>query len=288
MAIPIKTSINGDAGFLNGPLNKLWRAKILLNRKTSKMSKDSKGATDKQPNPKSKTTKFTEELHKTDRDYIEATGREYAEKGTPLFPENELNPQKITNNIIIINPNVTPPISLVIQGKPLEVRVTPETTWASVKSMGRNNPFMVYTGGEDTLEFEISWFSISKDRRDVIDNCRILESWSKADGYKTSPPTLMISWGNSNLFQDDNWILYSAPYVLSNFQNSCRQTSQTTDEGIGIRRLTKGFSDLGLYPNVATQTLTFKKVTSKNLTHLDIQKPDNQVMLGRNSIRYTL
>lgn len=268
MAIPIKTHISGDTGLINGPLNKLWGAKILLNRTISPHSKVSKGTSDPIPNPKIKTTKFTENLQAVERDRIEALVKKQVMEGTPLYKADELNPQNISNNIIIINPNTSPPQSLVIQGKPQELKVNPESSWATVKSMGRNNPFMMYTGGEDTLEFDISWYAMDPDRRDVIDKCRILESWSKADGYNSSPPALMISWGSSDLFQDDYWVLTNASYVLSNFQNACR---------LGTRRDTQGFMDLGLYPNVATQSLTFKKVTWDNTTHEIIQKPDNRV-----------
>ena len=55
------------------------------------------------------------------------------------------------NNIIIINDNVSPPISIVIQNRPNEVNINPQTNWVSIMSMGRNNPFMMYTGGEDTI-----------------------------------------------------------------------------------------------------------------------------------------
>ena len=63
------------------------------------------------------------------------------------------------NNIIIINDNVSPPISIVIQNRPNEVNINPQTNWVSIMSMGRNNPFMMYTGGEDTISFDISWYS---------------------------------------------------------------------------------------------------------------------------------
>lgn len=266
-----KTAITGSGGngIFNGPLNKLWRAKILLDRVTSGKSKDSKGRTDPMPNPKIKNTKFTETIQKNERERIKAVVAYQVSQGTPIFPATELDPQNIKNDIIIINPNTSPPISLVVQGMPSQLRVNPGSTWASVKSMGRNNPFMIYTGGEDTVEFDITWFALDPDRRDVIDKCRILESWSKANGYQSSPPALMISWGSSNLFEDDYFVLTSADYTLGNFQNACR---------LGTRRDTEGFMDLGLYPNVAEQHLVFKRVTWDNTTHEDIQKPDNRVI----------
>ena len=117
------------------------------------------------------------------------------------------------NNIIIINDNISPPVSIVIQNRPNEISVDTQTSWVAVKSMGRNNPFMVYTGGEDTISFDVSWYSSDpNNREDILTKCRLLESWSKANGYRQSPPTLKISWGSSGIFDNDLFILYSASY----------------------------------------------------------------------------
>lgn len=72
---------------------------------------------------------------------------------------NKLTSELIKNDIVIANLNVSPAVSLVIQNRPDRLRVEPNATWAAVKSMGRNNPFYFYTGGEDTITFDISWYS---------------------------------------------------------------------------------------------------------------------------------
>lgn len=177
------------------------------------------------------------------------------------------------NNIIIINDNVSPPVSIVIQNRPNEVTIDTQTNWVSVKSMGRNNPFMIYTGGEDTISFDISWYSSDpNNREDILTKCRLLESWSKANGYRQSPPILRISWGSSGIFDNDLFILYSASYKLNNFQDRYSGNILNTENSFS-RDINKSI-DLGLLPSIATQSLVFKKVTSKNLTHADICSPE--------------
>lgn len=176
------------------------------------------------------------------------------------------------NNIIIVNDNVSPAISIVIQNRPNEISVDTQTSWVSVKSMGRNNPFMVYTGGEDTISFDISWYSNDPlNREDVLTKCKLLESWSKANGYNQSPPVLRISWGTSGIFDNDLFILYSASYKLNNFQDRYSGNSIDTDE---FSRSVSKTINLGLLPSIATQSLVFKRVTNKNLTHNDICSPE--------------
>ena len=250
------THISGNSealGLLTGPLNKLWRAKILVNRKTSGMAQEEGYSTNRIKESPSEV----KVRRKSDREFIVNRGPAHIDK--PLKPETK---RTVKNEIIIINPNTTPPTSLYIQGKPSSIDVSSEATWAAVKSMGRNNPFMMYTGGEDTISIEISWFSVDSDRTDVINKCRLLESWAKADGYKSSPPNLYISWGSSNLFADDTFILTSANYELSNFQNAYRSSPRATANPT--------FVDLGALPNHATQKLVFKRVSSINRTHENI------------------
>lgn len=192
-----------------------------------------------------------------------------SKNGKTIFRRATLIPK---NNIIIINDNVSPPISIVIQNRPNEVNINPQTNWVSIMSMGRNNPFMMYTGGEDTISFDISWYSNDPmNREDVLIKCRLLESWSKANGYNQAPPVLRISWGTSGIFDNDLFILYSASYKLNNFQDRYSGSSINTD---GFSRSVTRTINLGLLPSIATQSLVFKKVTGKNLTHNDICSPE--------------
>lgn len=187
--------------------------------------------------------------------------------GAEFQKSNKDNPSIPKNEIIIFNLHTSPYSSLVIQNRPTEVQVSPSSSWVAVRSMGRNNPFYMYTGGEDTLSFEISWYvSDPSHIEEVIAKCRILESWSKADAYNQAPPTLKISWGNSNLFGNYDWILESCPYKLTHFQNAARDSIGRLDLSKSSGMASVGVIDKQLYPACATQTLTFKKVTFDNST----------------------
>lgn len=248
-------------------------------------------------------------------DYIDSTTR-----GVPtnflynIKKEQESLYPEIKNDIIIVNLDAR--MYLTIQNRPNELRIEPTSSWVSVKSMGRNNPFMIYTGSEDTISFETSWYSNDPSRyEDVVTKCKLLESWTKADGYISGPPLLQIIWGNSGLFQDDYFILYSAPYVLKNFNDKAvgewgmkeskmkLSTSLTPDwvpdppsSGLTLnagdtsflqkqvvnplnnnsdsqdfnKSITYNMKNKRLLPSVATQTLTFKRVTGNNYTHTQI------------------
>ena len=168
------------------------------------------------------------------------------------------------NYIYLVNLHTSPYTLLCIQNRPYEVQINPGSTWVSVKSMGRNNPFYMYTGGEDTLSFEVSWYTSDPNHpEEVIAKCRLLESWTKANGYLNAPPTLRILWGDSGLFDNFDFILESCPYRLTNFQNASRSS-------IGAIGDNNKIVDKKLYPACATQTLTFKKVIKDNTLHYNI------------------
>ena len=181
-------------------------------------------------------------------------------------PETSLKklepPSDIKNVISIVNLIDEPYSKVELQTYPREVEVNPDTTWSTVKTPGRNSPLFNFTGAEDTITLEVSWYSVQDTRRDVISKCRLLESWSKADGYNSSPPLLNIIWGDSGIFDNQQFILYSAKYNLSNFQNAYKDKASNV-------------INLKLLPNTATQTLVFKRVSGGNLLHSDIISPDN-------------
>lgn len=262
-----QTIVKGQSSSIfQGPLNKSWRALLLYNRANSNMPKSEplKGgkiddinhhvATWESTSLAQRNDPWTNAKRMSPKDkpdfWVEATMEDNSKKPTSSV---------ISNQIVIINKNSSPPISIILQNRPTSINVNPMSYWVSVKSMGRNNPFMIYTGGEDSIQLEVSWFvNDPNNREEVITKCRLLESWTKADGYKSAPPTLKILWGSSGIFDNDTFILESAPYKLDNFQNSYR----TNRNGTQI--------DLGLLPQCATQTLTFKRVTTNNLTHVEI------------------
>lgn len=268
------------------PLNKVWRALILINRANSPMAKaepDKLGKVYDDQNAhvaREGSYSLAQTQSEWYQNIIEAktagiTPDEVLKANSVDYTlANKFTSELIKNDIVIANLNVSPAISLVIQNRPDRLKVEPAATWAAVRSMGRNNPFYFYTGGEDTITFDISWYSVDADHRDdVVNKCRLLESWTRANGYSASPPTLRIQWGNSGLFEDDLFILAAAPYELTHFQNASRMMSRYDNDPDTGQRITNTVSqpyNLKLLPNCATQTLTFKRVTKNNRTWEEI------------------
>lgn len=226
------------AGVLTGPINKLWRAKIHLNRLTSGLPKDTA--------PRGKLFNPNGALRENNK----------------LYGVSQ-DIRKL-NQVIIYNTNVSPYQYIVLQNRPLSFDFRGETTWATIKSMGRNTPMYHYTGSEDIVQFNVSWYCDDPDNpAEVLTKCRLLESWSKSNAYQAAPPILQIQWGNSDTFEGHYYILTSATYSLSNFRNASRQRMRGS---VDIRE------DLNLYPATATQELVFKRVSSYSLSYEDIVK----------------
>lgn len=132
-----------------------------------------------------------------------------------------------------------------IQNVPLEFDYSPESTFAAINTIGRNNPFYHYTGSEDTLTFDISWYANEASRTDVIRSCRWLESYTKNDGYTDEPHRIKLAFGE--LFTNDLWLITAAPYKLSLFSKPN-----------------------SMMPTLAYQTLTLKRVVETNRTKEEI------------------
>lgn len=310
------------------PLNKLWILPLVLRKinGTEGMEKDNstgseadafnKAITTTNPSGKgddkiyeytnpvrdlvNKTKKLESITQSNIDDLIKGTSENYPQKlktlanvkGESIFKAYKPN----KNEIIIMNISTTPYICITLQNRPPEIDVDPQSTWVEVRSMGRNVPFMMYTGASDTLSFDISWFSNQKDRRDdVITKCRLLESWTKSNGYNAAPPILKIKWGSSDIFTSAYFILYSAKYTLSNFQDSCVEDVNSgfeyDDKGIATGYNAPGiisskydarmnsrlnvyrngkspeFVDLKLLPAMAVQHLVFKRVSQENIDY---------------------
>ena len=261
-------------------LNKLWRFKLLINRATSTKEKDGVVFNKRQAlndvhnlhqtnNPFSSARLSSPDMAKaiTRGKNITTYKNPQAESEAALKvakAEDQIKAKKAKahysqteNSIIIVSPFTSPYMSIILQCRPDEIQITPHSTWAAVTSMGRNDPFRMYTGSEDTLTFDINWYCNDPNNRgEVVTKCRLLESWTKADGYVSAPPVLQLIWGQSDLFKDTYWILESASYKLTHFQNLANRGGT--------------YVNLGLYPNYATQTLIFKKVSGFNRRWSDI------------------
>lgn len=268
------------AGVLTGPANKLWRAKIHLNRLTSGLPKDT-APQGKLFNPNgalgettrsSKNPIINGELRNIRRlilqhnnlkidDKDPAQGRSVSDNMAKFQVSQDI---RNLNQVIIYNTNVSPYQYIVLQNRPMNIDFRGETTWATIKSMGRNTPMYHYTGSEDIVQFNVSWYCDDPENpAEVLVKCRLLESWSKSNAYQAAPPILQIQWGNSDAFEGHYYILTSATYTLSNFRNASRQRMKGS---VDIRE------DLNLYPATATQELIFKRVSSYSLSHEDIVK----------------
>lgn len=270
--------------------NKAWRALILFNRATSGLPKDhpdgkiynpnqtiGKGYSLRNPQRNPKLNQKTKDSWRT---IVAASG--HVDRNLPWdtsvdivtdpakgkFAYNALDQHTQStslnkkNQVIIYNLTSNGSYQyIVLQNRPTEITYQGETLWANIHSMGRNNPMYHYTGAEDTFQINVDWYCSDPDNpAEVISKCRLLEAWSKANGYIAAPPLLRIQWGASGIFDNYEFILTSATYTLKNFQNGHRD------------RRVKGsqFVDTKLFPMTATQELVFKRVADHNLGYGDI------------------
>jgi hypothetical protein len=123
-----------------------------------------------------------------------------------------------------------------LMGIPRELTYNPQSSWATIKPFGRNNPNYHITGSEDTLEMEITWWAMADDRLDVIARCKWLESMSKSDGYKNRPHYVRLMWGG--LFAKAVWIVESAQYTLANFDATHQHVPTTAKQTVILKRIT--------------------------------------------------
>ena len=242
-------------------VNKLWRGAILLHRATNL--------------PHAKIQKV--DPAKGHNTLINEKKRNAQEKSTVKIitfstePYDNLVKEKKTgkgsNQIILYNLTSKPYEFIVIQNRPNRLEFKGETSWATIKSMGRNTPMYHFTGAEDVIQFNISWFCDDPDHLDeIVNKCRFLEAWTKANGYQASPPVIQIQWGNSDIFKDHYYILTSATYTLENFNDFIRVN--------GNERKDLKAADGQLLPSTATQELIFKRVSATNLSWNDILPED--------------
>lgn len=142
---------------------------------------------------------------------------------------------------------------------PRELSYNSESAFATIKPMGRNNPFYHFTGAEDRLEFEIDWHAFDWGRREVIENCRKIEALSKADAYNFGPHRVKLLWGKENvLFSDHDFIILAAPYRMTQFNKG-----NINADGI--------LESTHMLPIQAYQKVTLGRITRNNLSKVDIE-----------------
>jgi hypothetical protein len=141
-----------------------------------------------------------------------------------------------------------------IQWVPKALEYSPESEFTAIASPARNNPLYHYGGSEDTLNFEIEWLANNARREDVIQNCRNLEALTKNNGSEEGVHPVRLVWGKddklfgNSLAGANYWLLVNAKYTLTDFHKPN-----------------------AMYPTIATQTITLKRITENNLNHDEIQ-----------------
>lgn len=289
------TSLDQVTDITTSELNKLWRAKILLDRATrpaktggkasitpeAKLHKNNIRA-DRGVNPKTGITESSirVDVNKAAREVEEQqkelqrkeTTVSFVEDNTPLEErkikyDKRYNESLTKKRIQIYNISSDPITYLELQTYPEKVSFQGESTWAVINSMGRNTPMYHFTGAESIIQLNISWYCDDPaNPADVLAKCKLLEAWSKGNGYISAPPILKLNWGDSELFKDELFILTAATYELSNWRGSVKQYDRKTKKLV----LPKGYVDTNLLPAMATQELIFRRVSATNLTHGDI------------------
>lgn len=297
-----------------GPVNKLWRARILTNRAMSGLPKNGSllpnltktidsvtsgkivddlvsSVTGRKPGPSALTVSLKRLQDEIDASNAESgmstkKFRNYTNGGpnvresdpaqaamTPVVSWMDSKEEWLslynegivkTNKVIIFNNSVSPYSYIELQNRPTQVDFRGESTWAVIKSMGRNLPMYHYTSAEEIIQMNVSWYCNDPNNPgEVINKCRLLESWTKADGYTLAPPILQIGWGtDGDLFYGRYFILTSATYTLSNFNAAARERNRSGNNTATEQKY--------LLPYTATQELIFKRVSDHNLTHAEM------------------
>jgi hypothetical protein len=138
---------------------------------------------------------------------------------------------------------------LFLQTIPVEIEVNAETNWVALAAPGRNNPNYQFSGSEDSLEFDITWYANTEGKDDVLKKCKWLQSLAKNDGYDNPPHPIKFVFGD--LFKSAKWIVFHAPYKLGMFDRS-----------------------KGMLPGLATQHVVLKRVTETNMSRTEFLKLD--------------
>lgn len=134
---------------------------------------------------------------------------------------------------------------LFLQTIPLEMEYDPQANFVAIASAGRNLAIYHYTGGEDKLEFTITWYGNDATRQTVIAKAKWLESLTRNDGYDNKPHNVQFIFGD--LFRDAQWIVKHAGYRLSQWNRQ-----------------------FGMMPQLAVQTIVLMRAGELNRSRADI------------------
>lgn len=159
---------------------------------------------------------------------------------------NKPKPIKTANNQPFFVDMVTLE-KLYFQNIPLTLDYDPQTTLVSLPSYGRNITDYQFTGAEDALKFDLTWYGDTVTRDDVIKNCKWLEAMSKDSGDGSGIHPIKLVFGD--MYQDAQWVVKSAAYTLSLFNRV-----------------------YGMLPQLATSKIVLSKIASTNPTRSSIMR----------------
>lgn len=133
--------------------------------------------------------------------------------------------------------------ALYFQGLPPSIDITPDTTYATLAAVNTNTPNYQFSNSEDTIKFLITWYAEEENKQDVLKKCKWLQALTKVDGTKGIHP---VKFAFGELFKDSKFIVVSAPFSIRSYDR-----------------------EKGMMPNLASQELTLKVISSKVLSHRD-------------------
>ena len=165
----------------------------------------------------------------------------YGSVFTNFFADIDQNPKP--NQPLILDTVTLQKIYL--QTIPQELMISPESSFATVNAPGANIPRYHFTGGEDIIQFVITWYAMRESKSDVLARCKFVESLARADGSRAGVRPVKFIFGR--MFIDSTFIVSAAPYRLSLFDRS-----------------------KDMYPTLAIQEITLKRVSNTNPTRNDI------------------
>lgn len=134
-----------------------------------------------------------------------------------------------------------------VQFLPKELEFSRKLKYGEILIVGRNNPLYHYSGGSNEFTLELDFIADEDNREDVIRRCKLLESWTSNDGYKSAPEKLKVTFGK--LFKNNEvWLIADFSYKLGQFK-----------------------SEYGYLPQQAVASVKFVLDPEKNTKHSDIK-----------------
>lgn len=106
---------------------------------------------------------------------------------------------------------------LELQFVPGELRMNRQADLKTIAIVGRNNNLLQYTGGSDTLNLPMEFYSDSQLRDDVISKVNWLQSLAMKDGNDGVYRNVKLVFGD--IFRHEIWAVSSVAPVISHFDD---------------------------------------------------------------------